>query len=241
MKKATEPAKYYQFSIDEWTPLNSPINKVLMEIKKDPQYERPYPLHNKYVKEENRHKFCVFHDARGHVIEEYRNLRILIEKFIKNGKLLYFIAENQGQPRQNQESRGHQDQEPRRRDRSPQKHREDRRERRREEPRREEPRRDRSRSKSRRARGRDPRNEPVIADIRTIFGGFGGSGETSVDRKAYAWHQKHQEVMTIERPRKSHRWESMVVGFSDEDYAGVSLPHTDAIMVTLQVANHRTH
>jgi len=100
-KKATEPAKYYQFSIDEWTLLNSPINEVLMEIKRDPEYERHYPLHNKYVKEENRNKFCAFHDARGHVTEECRNLRILIEKFIKNGKRLHFIADNQGQPRQN--------------------------------------------------------------------------------------------------------------------------------------------
>jgi hypothetical protein len=47
--------------------------------------------------------------------------------------------------------------------------------------------------------------------------------------------------MTIERPHKSHRKESMVVGFSDEDYEGISLPHTDAIVVTLQVANHRIH
>jgi hypothetical protein len=47
--------------------------------------------------------------------------------------------------------------------------------------------------------------------------------------------------MTVERPHKSHRRDSMVVGFSDEDYARVSLPHTDAIMVTLQVANHRIH
>ncbi|XP_062145300.1 uncharacterized protein LOC133852550 [Alnus glutinosa] len=100
-KKTMEPAKYYQFSIDEWTPLNSPINEVLMEIKRDPQYERPYPIHNKYVKEENRNKFCAFHDARGHVTEECRNLRILIEKFIKNEKLLRFIADNWGQPRQN--------------------------------------------------------------------------------------------------------------------------------------------
>jgi hypothetical protein len=53
----TRPAKYYQFFIEEWTPLNSPINEVLMEIKKDPQYERPYPLHNKRVREENRNKF----------------------------------------------------------------------------------------------------------------------------------------------------------------------------------------
>jgi hypothetical protein len=233
-----EPAKYYQFSIDEWTPLNSPINNVLTEIKRDLQYEKPYPLHNKYVKEENRNKFCAFHNARGHITEECTNLRILIEKFIKNKKLLRFIADNQGQPRQNQESRRHQDQEPRHRDRSPQKHQENHRDRRREEPCREEPRRNRSRRNSKGTRGRDPRNEPVIANIRTIFGGFGGGEETSTDRKAYARYQKHQEVMTIERPHKSHRRESMVVGFSDEDYAGVSLPHTDAIVVTLQVANH---
>jgi hypothetical protein len=47
--------------------------------------------------------------------------------------------------------------------------------------------------------------------------------------------------MAIERPHKSHRKESLVVGFSDEDYAGVSLPHTDALVVTLQVANKRIH
>jgi hypothetical protein len=44
--------------------------------------------------------------------------------------------------------------------------------------------------------------------------------------------------MTVDRPHKSHQRESMVVGFSDEDYAGVLLLHTDAIVVTLQVANH---
>jgi hypothetical protein len=208
--------------------LNSPINEVLMEIKKDPMYQRPYPLHNKNVREENRNKFCAFHDARGHVIEECRHLRILIEKFIKNEKLLWFIADNQGQPRQNQRPQDNQDREPRHRERSPLNHNENHRDRRREEPRR-----DRSRSRSRGAQGHGPRNEPVIADIRTIFGGFSGGGETSADTKAYARYQKHQEVMTIERPHKSHRKESMVVGFSDEDYAGVSLPHTDAIVVTL--------
>jgi hypothetical protein len=229
-------AKYYQFCIDEWTPLNSPINEVLMEIKKDPLYERPYPFHNKSVREENRNKFCAFHDARGYVTEECRHLRILIEKFIKNRKLLRFIADNQGQPRQNQRPYEHRDRESRRRDHSHLNHNEDRRDRRREEPRQ-----DRSRSRSRGAQGHGPQNKPVIADIRTIFGGFDGGGETSANRKAYARYQRHQEVMTIERPHKSHRKDSMVVGFSDEDYAGVSLPHTDAIVVTLQVANHRIH
>ncbi len=32
-----------------------------------------------------------------------------------------------------------------------------------------------------------------------------------------------------------------MVGFSDEDYVGVSLPHTDALVITLQVANHMIH
>jgi hypothetical protein len=32
-----------------------------------------------------------------------------------------------------------------------------------------------------------------------------------------------------------------MVGFSDEDYVGVSLPHTDALVITLIVANHNIH
>jgi hypothetical protein len=31
----------------------------------------------------------------------------------------------------------------------------------------------------------------------------------------------------------------MIVGFSDEDYARVSLPHTDALVVLLTIANHQ--
>jgi len=31
------------------------------------------------------------------------------------------------------------------------------------------------------------------------------------------------------------------VGFSNEDYVGVSLPHTDDLVVILQVANHLIH
>jgi hypothetical protein len=30
----------------------------------------------------------------------------------------------------------------------------------------------------------------------------------------------------------------MIVGFSEDDYAGVSLPHTDALVVSLTIANH---
>jgi hypothetical protein len=49
------------------------------------------------------------------------------------------------------------------------------------------------------------------------------------------------QVFFVERPAKSRRCETLVIGFSDEDYAGVSLPHTDALVVTLAIANHKIH
>jgi len=41
--------------------------------------------------------------------------------------------------------------------------------------------------------------------------------------------------MAVERTHKSYQKESLVVGFSDEDYAGVKLLQTNALVVTLQV------
>jgi hypothetical protein len=35
--------------------------------------------------------------------------------------------------------------------------------------------------------------------------------------------------------------DAQVIGFSDDDYAGVSLPHTDALVLSLAIANHRIH
>jgi hypothetical protein len=52
---------------------------------------------------------------------------------------------------------------------------------------------------------------------------------------------KDFEVYSVKRPVKSRRCETLVIGFSDEDYAGVSLPHTDALVVTLAIANHKIH
>jgi hypothetical protein len=33
----------------------------------------------------------------------------------------------------------------------------------------------------------------------------------------------------------------MVIGFSDKDFAGELQPHTDALVVTLTIANHNIH
>jgi hypothetical protein len=47
------------------------------------------------------------------------------------------------------------------------------------------------------------------------------------------------EVYSMQKPPKSQRCDLVVVGFSDEDYVGVPLPHTDALVVSLTIANHQ--
>jgi len=43
-------------------------------------------------------------------------------------------------------------------------------------------------------------NQEVIAEIRTISGGFAEVGESNSARKAYARQVKNQEVYAVERP-----------------------------------------
>jgi hypothetical protein len=47
-------------------------------------------------------------------------------------------------------------------------------------------------------------------------------------------------VYSVQKPPKSRKYDPIIVGFSDDDYAGVSLPHTDALVVSLTIANHQT-
>jgi hypothetical protein len=47
-------------------------------------------------------------------------------------------------------------------------------------------------------------------------------------------------VYSVQKPPKSRKYDPMIVGFSDDDYVGVSLPHTDALVVALTIANHQT-
>jgi hypothetical protein len=49
------------------------------------------------------------------------------------------------------------------------------------------------------------------------------------------------EVCSVQKPPKSQKRETQVIGFSDDDYAGVSLPHTDALVLTLAIVNHKIH
>jgi hypothetical protein len=45
----------------------------------------------------------------------------------------------------------------------------------------------------------------------------------------------------VQKPPKSRKRDTQVIGFSDDDYEGVSLPHTDALVLSLAIANHKIH
>jgi hypothetical protein len=85
--------KFHEYN---WTPLNAPIEEVLAAIKMDPMYEKPSEIvgtpHPRTA-----HRYCAFHESKGHSTKTCRSLRALIEKFIENGKLVRFLASQRGQ------------------------------------------------------------------------------------------------------------------------------------------------
>jgi hypothetical protein len=50
-----------------------------------------------------------------------------------------------------------------------------------------------------------------------------------------------EEVYSLQRPPKSAKTESLALSFSKEDVRGVIMPHDDAWVMTLTVANHVIH
>jgi hypothetical protein len=94
-KKAKKNFRDYK-----WTPLNASLTEVLMELKKDPNYQRPRPIPGN-PPPLLADKYCAFHESYGHLTEQCVSLRQLIEKFIENGKLIRFLVNE----RKNQQER----------------------------------------------------------------------------------------------------------------------------------------
>jgi hypothetical protein len=74
------------------TILNAPIMDVFMEIKRDLAYRRPRPILSQ-PNSQFADQYCAFHDATEHRTEACISLRILIELFIENGKLVWFLVD----------------------------------------------------------------------------------------------------------------------------------------------------
>jgi len=60
----------------------------------------------------NAGKYCDFHKQAGHYTEGCVTLRLLIEEFIKNGKMVWFLGEKRNQQGNNR-PQNHQDYHPR--------------------------------------------------------------------------------------------------------------------------------
>jgi hypothetical protein len=63
-----------------------------MEIKKDPDYVRPLKIFKK-PPIRTKDKYCAFYEANGYSTEGCISLRLLIEKFIENWKLIQLLVE----------------------------------------------------------------------------------------------------------------------------------------------------
>jgi hypothetical protein len=80
-------------------------------------------------------------------------------------------------------------------------------------------------------------NQEAVREIHTIFDKIAGGGESNSARKAYARSIQGEEVYSLHRPMKAAKIESIVLSFSEEDAQGVVMPHDDALVVTVTVAN----
>jgi len=122
-----------------------------------------------------------------------RRLSALIEKFIRNGKLVRFLAGQRGPPGFDRNPQ------PEERRNQPQRYREGPRERM-ERPRdRDREPNNRPADRDRRERSRSQARLPGRENLREIqiSGGFGGGGDSSAARKAYARHLKEFEIYSV--------------------------------------------
>jgi hypothetical protein len=198
---------------------------VLSAIKGDPTFRWPQKMKTDLFKRDQS-KFCEYHADHGHSTEDCISLHREIEVFIQNGRLVRFLVEERnrevnrrGPPEGIRE--GLERAEPRRRDEAP---------------------REARRNQERREIREEPLpNQEVVREIHTIAGGIAGGGDSNSARKAHARSLQGQEVYSLHRPSKAARTDSVVLSFSEEDARGVVMPHDDALVVTLTVANHGIH
>ena len=78
-----------------FTLLNTSFTEVFMAIKGDPAFRWPLRMKTDPFKRD-RSKFCEYHGDHGLSTEDCMVLRREIEVFVRNGKLLRFLAQERG-------------------------------------------------------------------------------------------------------------------------------------------------
>ena len=74
-----------------YTPLNAPLDQVLMQIKDDPSLKWPEKMKGDPNKR-NKNKYCRFHRDHRHDTDECYDLKQQIENLIRQGKLRHFVG-----------------------------------------------------------------------------------------------------------------------------------------------------
>jgi hypothetical protein len=97
-KKASkeEPKPVERFANYNFTPINARVAEDLVVIKGYLKFRRP-PKMMRTPSPRNKDKYCEYHEATGYTIEGCIALRMLIEKFIANEKLIRFVGEQRAQ------------------------------------------------------------------------------------------------------------------------------------------------
>ncbi|XP_058078669.1 uncharacterized protein LOC131226999 [Magnolia sinica] len=80
------------------------------------------------------------------------------------------------------------------------------------------------------------------AQIRTIFGGSSGGGDSNRARKAHSRKPNLEHYVHLtERPSKELRVNPCTLTFTEEDAHGIHHPHDDALVVTMTIANRKVY
>ncbi|XP_059428572.1 uncharacterized protein LOC132162347 [Corylus avellana] len=84
------------------TSLNTSVTEVFMEIKRDPNFKWPKKMRTPLQRRSNQ-KFCIYHNDHNHLTKDCISLCHEIENFIKNSKLVRFLADERERSRNPQE------------------------------------------------------------------------------------------------------------------------------------------
>lgn len=68
-----------------------------------------------------------------------------------------------------------------------------------------------------------------------------GGGASNSTKTTYARQAQNPKLYAVERPMKFQNKEFPVIGFSDDENVGISLLHSDALVITLTIENHNVH
>ncbi|XP_061361853.1 uncharacterized protein LOC133305614 [Gastrolobium bilobum] len=174
----------------------------MTEMKK---VDKPRPIFDRGGLD--KYKYCAFHDGSGHNTDRCWDLRDVVEKFVREGKLRQYVIKNQG-AKNNKRKSGN-----RKRSKSPVPE---------------------KKKKEERNQKDDSNNDefPVAEfDYNVISGALGGGGDTVSARRKYL-----KEVLSIrDRPKfkeNPSKPDPLLLYFTKEDMQGVLPGHVDGLVVT---------